>query len=79
LDLRQFDAKFTANAAHPYFLRHESEELVKDPEEFVKCFAQNEHHFYTTKIDFVSQWKIPTFNPIILICVHCFSFEFFED
>jgi len=72
-------AKFTANAARPYFLHHEREDVVEDPEEFVKYFAQNEHHFYTTTVDFVPQWKIPYFNLIIIICVYCFSLEFFED
>jgi hypothetical protein len=79
LDLRRCGAKFTTNAARPYFLQHEREDVVKDPEEFVKYVAQNEHHFYTTPLHFVPQWKISTFNPIIIICLYCFSVEFFED
>ncbi len=65
LNLHRFGAKFTANAAHAYFLAHEREDMVKDREEF-----------YTITDDFVPQWKISKFNSIILICTYCFSFEF---
>jgi hypothetical protein len=70
LDLRRFGAKFTANAARPYFLGHEREDVIQDREEFVKYFVQNEHQFYTITDDIIPQWKIPKVNPIILICMY---------
>jgi len=68
LDLRRFGAKFTANAARPYFLGHEREDVVQHREEFVKYFVRNEDHFYTITNDPLPQWKTPTVHPAILIC-----------
>ncbi|CAF2953096.1 unnamed protein product [Rotaria sp. Silwood2] len=73
LDLRRFGAKYTANSSRPYFLGYEREDVVKHRKEFVKYFIEHEQHFYTITNDVVPQWKIPTTDPIILLC-KCFFF-----
>ncbi|CAF2893742.1 unnamed protein product [Rotaria sp. Silwood2] len=68
LDLRRFGAKYTADSSRPYFLGYEREDVVKHRKEFVKYFIEHEQHFYTITNDVVPQWKIPTTDPIILLC-----------
>ncbi|CAF4183658.1 unnamed protein product [Rotaria sordida] len=68
-DLRRWEAKFEANSQHPYFERHERDDVVKHRHEFINYFLTHKGFYYTITDGETPMWNFPTQNPPrILMC-----------